>query len=418
MTSFGDTLSLGSSTHRLPYSFPHDAASCHGDDFNVLDHSLAKGHFSACSITSVREAAITPRATWVGHQPCSLSPVAQISTHQHQLALALQMENNTTVNDVGTTEYLPRHFSQCLDNGWGHPQYSGSGEEGVVPIKSVHLGTPNYKVRRPLDMTVQEIAEETTDLSNMEVYGWPLEVVDHSYGQDTGASEYITRSQPIHLGAEGRGSPGEYLQMQHNLQTNTLDNRSDHSRRGGSGIGGEVERDLLGTHIHNDIGQETSMSNIRRTRDDPRDFDLSMDISGQNEGEYDVPLQNESTSFIHSNSQTTGGDSALYETPNVSGVRARQRHLYSRVSEPGEGERVSPQGVGYPQHPRSAPPCTNVVGSGLAPSGGMIDAPHQSKLPRPFHRVQAPDQLGDVHNNRGNETFVRAAGHPPGGVVE
>ena len=359
MTSFGDTLSLGSSTHRLPYSFPHDAASCHGDDFNVLDHSLAKGHFSACSITSVREAAVTPRATWVGHQPCSLSPVAQISTHRHQQALALQMENSTIVNDVGTTEYLPRHFSQCLDNGWGHPQYSGSGEEGVVPIKSVHLGTPNYKVRRPLDMTVQEIAEETTDLSNMEVYGWPLEVVDHSYGQDTGASEYITRSHPIHLGdtpnVGGVMAPHKNLHSRSSWSSLTQERFSpramsyqnpggggfppyrpvhswigptggmkegpypgqqdlghtvDHIQKGGSGIEGRAHREggLLGTHIHNDIGRDDTILNIRRTLlDISRDLrNLNYEIAGRGEDAYESPLEHDSTTLVHT--QTTGRD--------------------------------------------------------------------------------------------------------------
>ena len=137
-----------------------------------------------------------------------------------------------------------------------------------------------------------------------------------------------------------------------------MDNTVDHSQRGRSGIEGEAhhERGLLGTHIHNnDIGRDDTLLNIRRTHDASRDLDLNFEIAGRGEDAYESPLEHDSTTLVHT--QTTGRDA------NVSG----------------------------------------------------ISAPHQSKLPRPFPRVQAPDQLGGVHSDRGDETFVRAAGHPPGG---
>ena len=153
-------------------------------------------------------------------------------------------------------------------------------------------------------------------------------LVRHQPGNLRPGAAHISH-QELNLTADTQQS--EYFQMQHNLQTKDLDTSGNHSQRGGSGIGGEArERDLLGTHIHTDnIGQEDTMLDIRRTRDTSRDLDLNLDISGRSEEVYDVPIQHDSTTFVHS--QTTGGDSSQFQpidTPNVSRVRARLCHLY------------------------------------------------------------------------------------------
>ena len=54
----------------------------------------------------------------------------------------------------------------------------------------------------------------------------------------------------------------------------------------------------------------------------------------------------------------------------------------------------------------------------LSPSGNRNNAPHLGMLPRPLPSMQVPEMLGGGrHGDRGDRTFVRSTGHPPGGAV-